>query len=109
MAIRSEALRALVAAGASAEMLLVVIEADEKAGDLVVLDGRHISPELRAEVIARDGPVCRYCQRVTAYPQLDHVLPWSRGGATDAANLVVSCKSCNTAKKDRTPEEWRGA
>jgi hypothetical protein len=31
MAIRSEALRALVAAGASAEMLLTVIEADEKA------------------------------------------------------------------------------
>ncbi|WP_331316500.1 hypothetical protein [Methylobacterium mesophilicum] len=31
MAIRSEALRALVAAGASAEMLLAVIEADEKA------------------------------------------------------------------------------
>lgn len=31
MAIRSEALRALVAAGASAEMLLAVIEADERA------------------------------------------------------------------------------
>ena len=50
---------------------------------------------------------CRYCGRVLLDGEinLDHVKPYSRGGKTIQENLVVSCKKCNIAKGDRTPEE----
>ena len=57
-----------------------------------------------AVVFERDGHACRYCgslERLT----IDHVIPRSRGGSDDAGNLVVACKSCNSRKKDRTPDE----
>src|SRR6266404_2884162 len=37
----------------------------------------------------------------------DHVVPLSRGGLHEALNVVPSCKSCNSSKCDKTPEEWR--
>lgn len=30
--------------------------------------------------------------------QIDHILPWSRGGTNDASNLVPSCRRCNLRK-----------
>jgi 5-methylcytosine-specific restriction endonuclease McrA len=36
---------------------------------------------------------------------LDHVIPRSRGGATDWSNIVTSCVPCNLKKGDRTPRE----
>lgn len=53
------------------------------------------------------GP-CHYCGSWRA-STVDHVLPRVRGGTDDAANLVSACLSCNSAKSDRTPEEWRAA
>lgn len=64
------------------------------------------SPEVRAAVLARDGHACRYCGRGGRLA-IDHVIPFSRGGTSDASNLVAACKSCNSRKKDRTPAEAR--
>lgn len=36
---------------------------------------------------------------------LDHVIPWSLGGRTDASNLVTSCWSCNYGKSNYTLEQ----
>ena len=36
---------------------------------------------------------------------LDHVLPWSLGGRTDASNLVTCCWSCNYGKANYTVEQ----
>ena len=53
-------------------------------------------------------PYCHYCgQRVSANRgTLDHVIPRSRGGADDPSNLVLSCRSCNFCKRNRTLAEW---
>jgi hypothetical protein len=40
---------------------------------------------------------------------VDHLVPSSRGGSNDDANLVGCCNVCNRAKADRTPEEWIAA
>lgn len=67
--------------------------------------GRAASPRLRKSVFERDGHKCRYCGCESGPFQLDHVLPYSRGGLTNLQNLVVSCAPCNWEKRDRTPEE----
>lgn len=70
-----------------------------------VCKGRAASQALRDRVFARDGRQCRYCKDEAGPFQLDHVLPWSRGGETSLDNLVVCCAVCNAEKRDRTPEE----
>lgn len=63
-----------------------------------------ITAKIREEV-TWSGP-CAYCGDV-APTQVDHVIPLSRGGTDDRANLVPACKSCNMDKLNFTPEEWR--
>ncbi|MET7427305.1 HNH endonuclease signature motif containing protein, partial [Dactylosporangium sp. NPDC005555] len=53
--------------------------------------------QVRAEVWRRDGGACVECQ-ATEYLEFDHVIPWSRGGATSAGNLQLLCRRCNLAK-----------
>lgn len=67
--------------------------------------GRITAAEARA-VLALGR--CAYCER-EATIGLDHILPLSRGGRNDPANLAPCCNSCNPSKGDRTPEEWRAA
>lgn len=58
----------------------------------------YISPQLRAEVLKRDGNRCRYCGTMTPPFHLDHVYPVYRGGETTLENLVCSCAKCNIEK-----------
>jgi 5-methylcytosine-specific restriction endonuclease McrA len=58
-------------------------------------------------VLDRDGHKCVYCNS-TRRLTLDHVIPQSRGGSDSPENLVACCKSCNSEKGARTPEEWLG-
>jgi len=58
---------------------------------------------IRVRILERDDYVCAYCGRKAR--AVDHVIPLSRGGLTDARNLVACCKRCNSQKKDRCPEE----
>jgi 5-methylcytosine-specific restriction endonuclease McrA len=80
-----------------------------------VLADRAKKVELRNPMILkavrdRDGDWCRYCghkvnwndRRGTYGATYDHVVPGLLAGAE---NLVVACRSCNSAKRDRTPEE----
>lgn len=39
------------------------------------------------------------------YPELEHVVPKSRGGSNDMTNLVVACNSCNLRKGARLLSE----
>jgi hypothetical protein len=68
-----------------------------------------IGKRLRFEVLKRDGFRCRYCgaSPVGALLQLDHVVPQSKGGTDDAANLVTACRDCNSGKSDVRLEESR--
>ncbi len=68
---------------------------------------RTIPPLNNRELFYRDGNLCLYCGRILADSQLtrDHVKPVSRGGENVWSNVVAACKSCNTRKGCRLPEE----
>lgn len=76
----------------------------------VIILTRYVKPPTartaalsRRGVLRRDGHRCAYCGRSAA--TVDHVMPRSRGGANSWTNLVACCRSCNSLKGDRTPEE----
>jgi hypothetical protein len=66
----------------------------------------------------RDGWTCSYCFEEVGcacasdvdvrQAAADHVFPKCRGGEDDDSNRVLACRSCNSSKGDRTPEEWGG-
>lgn len=69
------------------------------------------SKELVGVVAARlhKATNCNYCKREfsdTLTKELDHFVPQSRGGPTNDANLVVSCRSCNRSKHTLLYREW---
>lgn len=59
-------------------------------------------------VFERDGEKCRYCGCEEGPFHLDHIVPWSLGGAHTPQNLTVACAQCNWSKGNKTIEEWRG-
>ncbi len=52
--------------------------------------------------------VCFYCGKTVPPKELtmDHIVPVSRGGFSKKGNVVPSCKTCNTQKKQLLPMEW---
>lgn len=63
-----------------------------------------IEPEVRWEVFERDGYSCKGCgaKGGKGNPlQVDHVAPWSKGGADALENYQTLCRTCNIAKGDR--------
>ncbi len=63
--------------------------------------------ELRWRLFLK-SPDCVYCKRRLRWEQttLDHLVPQSVGGGDDEGNLVLSCKPCNMAKRNRTLGDW---
>lgn len=58
---------------------------------------------LRALVLMRDGATCRLCGARPEHGvrlQLDHILPWAKGGETVLENLQILCEKCNVGKSD---------
>jgi 5-methylcytosine-specific restriction endonuclease McrA len=55
----------------------------------------------------RDGGVCQYTGQKLAPDEgnIDHVVPRSRGGATDWENCVLAHREVNSRKADRLPQE----
>jgi hypothetical protein len=59
---------------------------------------RIIIPEkLRNEIYERDGYRCVKCGN-TDNLQVDHIVPFSKGGKTEKSNLQTLCKKCNVEK-----------
>lgn len=52
---------------------------------------------------------CAYCEEPTGSPQMDHVIPLSRGGRHAIGNVLPVCISCNSSKKDKYLFEWKVA
>ena len=62
--------------------------------------GRNPTQDMRHEVFRRDDGRCRECGG-TERLQYDHILPWSKGGATSVQNLQLLCWPCNRRKSDK--------
>jgi 5-methylcytosine-specific restriction endonuclease McrA len=68
---------------------------------------RHSVPLSRRAVLERDRHRCAYCgQRANS---VDHVVPRSRGGGHEWANVVAACSRCNHKKGSHLLAElgWR--
>lgn len=65
---------------------------------------------LARQIKARDGHRCVYCGATAetsgAHLHLDHLTPHVLGGADAAANLVLACRACNSARQDRSLSAW---
>ena len=58
------------------------------------------------EVFRRDNYTCQYCGAKGVKLEVDHIIPFSRGGSDDLSNLTTSCRRCNRQKKDKTIKEF---
>lgn len=70
---------------------------------------RQVPAAVKREVWARDGGRCAFvghAGRCTerGFLEFHHVVPFADGGATDAANLQIRCRSHNAYES----EEWSG-
>lgn len=66
---------------------------------------RNINLRLRFLVMKRDDFKCRICGRSPATTQgielqVDHIIPWSKGGETTIDNLQTLCRDCNLGKSN---------
>ncbi|MBI3606625.1 MAG: HNH endonuclease [Nitrospirae bacterium] len=78
---------------------------------------RGISPQLRNEILERNGYTCQLCGAGPGDPDpfnpqrkvrlhIDHRLPISQGGTDAPENLRVLCSACNQGRSNiQTPSE----
>ncbi len=66
-----------------------------------------IPAAMRALVAERDQFKCVYCGDENGPFDVDHVHPFSRGGAHSIENFAWACAPCNRSKGAKTVEEWR--
>lgn len=59
-----------------------------------------IPREIVDAVYKRDGGRCVYCGS-TQNLQLDHIIPFSKGGATTLENMQLLCQKCNVEKSNK--------
>lgn len=64
---------------------------------------RFFRGALRRQIMTEGAP-CAYCGATAT--QVDHVIPYSRGGPTNLGNGVPACASCNASKGARGVTEW---
>lgn len=62
------------------------------------------------QIKARDGHACVYCRATAessgAHLHLDHLTPKDFGGRDVASNLVLACRSCNSARQNKSLAVW---
>jgi 5-methylcytosine-specific restriction endonuclease McrA len=70
------------------------------------LVGSHSIEDINDLLKAQNGR-CVYCAcDIRGAFQVDHIIPVSRGGRNDKANLQLLCKACNLDKRDKDPVEY---
>jgi hypothetical protein len=76
--------------------------------DYRLLELDPVPESVRYQVLARDRR-CRLCGEDGSRRRLeiDHILPRSRGGSNDLANLQVLCELCNRGKANRDSTDFR--
>lgn len=75
--------------------------------DGVSARSRKLKASVRVRILDRDGMTCQLCfsplrpdEEPThpRYPNIDHIMPVSRGGSDDEGNLRAACRQCNVMR-----------
>ena len=70
----------------------------------ILFDEDHKRPYIPQEVVGfvfmRDGGRCCKCGR-TKDLELDHIIPFSKGGSSEPENLQLLCRECNLKKSNK--------
>lgn len=58
---------------------------------------------IRFAILERDNFTCQYCGRGAPEVKLevDHLIPYSKGGKDKSTNLLTACRACNLHKSDK--------
>lgn len=81
-----------------------VIERDKKTGFFK----RSVSETKKKFISAQQGWKCFHCkQQLSAFYEVDHIIPLYKGGSNDLSNLVSLCRECHSKKTamDRMTDE----
>ncbi|MFQ6071833.1 MAG: RNA-guided endonuclease IscB [Methanosarcinales archaeon] len=64
--------------------------------------------EIKQYLLTRYGHKCVYCKGKSGDKilEIEHVIPKSRGGTDRVDNLVITCKTCNKQKGNKTAAEF---
>jgi len=62
---------------------------------------RGIPRKMFLRIVRRDNQTCQICGKNLKEEEIevDHVIPFSKGGPTEEGNLRVLCKDCNRRKR----------
>ncbi len=98
----SDALKAFVAY-INAEEAISTAHDEERLVGASHRTARDINLRLRFRVLQRDNFTCMACGASPAKDpsvelQIDHIIPWSKGGETEFDNLQTLCSKCNLGK-----------
>lgn len=61
---------------------------------------------LFTRIVAWWGLACVYCRAVDKPLEIDHIVPFARGGSNDRTNLTIACRPCNRSKGTMTAAEF---
>lgn len=64
---------------------------------------RYISASVRVSILNRDNYKCVFCGRSSKQVclEVDHIIPFSKGGSSEIDNLQTLCFDCNRGKGSR--------
>lgn len=75
------------------------------ASALLPMTRTHIAVRDREFIITRAKDRCEYCQSPAGFAtqsfSMEHIIPVSRGGETELANLAWACPGCNGHKYNK--------
>jgi len=74
---------------------------------LIIEKTRTIPLSIRLKVLSRDNFCCVFCGKSPATDvgtklQVDHIVPFSKGGTNKQSNLQTLCSECNLGKSNNT-------
>jgi 5-methylcytosine-specific restriction endonuclease McrA len=64
--------------------------------------------EAREYLLEKFKRTCAYCGKQNVPLEIEHIVPRSKGGSDRISNLALACNACNTAKGNRSIEEFLG-
>lgn len=67
---------------------------------------RNVTAQIKLKVLKRDNFKCKICNDSPAFSpgiqlQVDHIIPFSKGGGDNIENLQTLCRPCNYKKFDK--------